>query len=199
MWPWGHLAVGYVAYATYTRYRDDEHPAGLPVVVLVLATQFPDLLDKPLAYTWTVLPAGRSLAHSGFLALPICLGTLLIARRTRPVGQRTVSAFVVGYLTHLLSDAIYPLLAVDLPALSFLAWPFLPLPEDDVTSLAYYVDALLESTRSLEAVPVPFAFELLLFALAVGLWLQHRMPPLPGLAQVLGGGDATPGLGERSD
>jgi membrane-bound metal-dependent hydrolase YbcI (DUF457 family) len=197
MWPWGHLAVGYIAYATYTRYRDDEYPAGPAVVVLALATQLPDLLDKPLAYAWAVLPAGRSLGHSIFLALPICLAVALLAWRTRRVGERAAFAFAVGYLTHLLGDAVYPLLALDLRALSFLVWPLLPLPEDEVTSLAYYVDALLESTRSLEALPATFAFELLLFVLAVGLWIQHRAPPLPGLARGLGGGDAGPN--ERSE
>jgi len=187
MWPWGHLALGYIAYATYTRYRHDEYPAGLPAVALAIATQTPDLLDKPLAYTWPVLPAGRSLGHSLFLALPACLGVLLLARRARPVTARVGVAAVVGYLTHLLGDSVYPLLATDPRALSFLAWPLLSLPEDEVTSLSYYVDALLESTRSLDALSGTFALELLFFVLATGLWIQHRMPPLPELVGVLRG------------
>ncbi|MFB6296424.1 MAG: metal-dependent hydrolase [Halobacteriales archaeon] len=185
MWPWGHLALGYIAYATYTRYRYDEHPAGLPAVAMALATQAPDLLDKPLAYTWAVLPAGRSLGHSLLVALPGCLALLLLARRARPAGARVGVAFVAGYLTHLLGDSLYPLLAVEVRSLSFLAWPLFSLPEDEITSLAYYVDALLESTRSLEALPETFVFELLLFVLAAGLWVGHRMPPFPRLVRAL--------------
>jgi hypothetical protein len=49
MWPWGHLAVGYLLSAGAAYLRDHSSPRGLAVVALAAGTQLPDLLDKPLA------------------------------------------------------------------------------------------------------------------------------------------------------
>lgn len=47
MWPWGHLAVGYLVYSAYTRVRYGLPPSVLPVVLL--------------AVTWNVIPRKRRL------------------------------------------------------------------------------------------------------------------------------------------
>ena len=49
MWPWEHLAFGYVLYSLGVRTLRGRTPRGPPVLVLAVATQVPDLLDKPLA------------------------------------------------------------------------------------------------------------------------------------------------------
>ena len=60
MLPWGHLAVGYLAYSLAVRVRSGGPPAGLAVAALAVGTQFPDLIDKPLVSWVSVLPSGRS-------------------------------------------------------------------------------------------------------------------------------------------
>ncbi len=188
MWPWGHLAVGYIAYATYTRYREDAHPVGVPVVVLTVATQLPDLIDKPLAYSVGVLPEGRSLAHSLLFAVPLCLAALALARRGTGWRGRSGVALAVGYATHLFGDSIRELLALNLDGLTFLAWPVLAAPDYATTSFDGHAEQFVESASRLSGGELtPFATEWLLFALLVGLWLWHRAPPLPSFRAVLRG------------
>jgi len=192
MWPWGHLAIGYLVYATYTRYRYDEHPAGLPAVVLAIATQFPDLIDKPLAYEVGVLPEGRALAHSLLVAVPLCALGLWIAWRTTGWRSRSGAAFAIGYATHLFGDAFWSLFALDLDALSFLVWPVLAAPDYDTTSFEGHLEQLTESAGTVSTGTVtPFAIEWVLFVLAVGLWIWHRLPPFPGVLAALRNGEGT--------
>jgi len=192
MWPWGHLAVGYLAYATYTRYRHDEHPAGGPAVALAVATQLPDLIDKPLAYEVGVIPEGRSLAHSLPVAVPLCLLALGFARRTSGWPGRVAVAVPLGYATHLFGDSVWELLALDLDALSFLVWPVLAAPDYATTSFEGHVEQFNESAGALSAGTLtPFAVEWVLFALAVGLWAWHRLPPLPTVVAALRSPDDT--------
>ena len=64
MWPWGHLAVGYLVYSGLSRWRFGRLPGSVATLAVALGTQLPDLVDKPLAWTVNVLASGRSLAHS---------------------------------------------------------------------------------------------------------------------------------------
>ena len=124
MWPWGHLAVGYLSYSAWVHVRDRHAPESLPTVALVFGTQFPDLVDKPLAWSLDVLPYGRTLAHSLFVAAAI-VGVVSVVLRNRDQG-RVVTAFSLGYATHLVADALYPLLAGDYESAGFLLWPVVP-------------------------------------------------------------------------
>ena len=63
MWPWDHLAFGYVWYTLASRGWDGRPPSNAAAIALAVGTQFPDLVDKPLAWWLDVLPAGRSLGH----------------------------------------------------------------------------------------------------------------------------------------
>ena len=186
MWPWGHLAVGYLCYAIYTRYRYDEHPAGVPAVVLAVATQLPDLIDKPLAYTLGVLPEGRALAHSLLFAVPVCGLALWVAWRASGWRGRVGSAFTLGYATHLFGDSVWSLLGLDFVNLTFLAWPLLPAPDYDTKSFGPHLDQFMESIETL-TLASPFLMEWVLFGLVVGLWLSHRAPPLPSIVGALRG------------
>jgi len=126
MWPWGHLAVAYLLYTIYT-HRDGHRPRALPVVVLAIGSQFPDLIDKPLAWSFGVLPGGRTFAHSVFFAALLLPTVALLAHRVdRPaIGP----AFAIGHLAHLLAD-IPPsvLLLQDFSSTTFLFWPVLEPP-----------------------------------------------------------------------
>lgn len=123
MWPWGHLAVGYALYSLQSRVVHRRAPRGPAVLWVALGTQFPDLVDKPLAWWLGVIPNGRSLTHSVFAAmLVISVVAWLSHGRDADVG----GAFAVGYLSHLAADAIGPFLAERYERLAFLLWPVLP-------------------------------------------------------------------------
>jgi hypothetical protein len=64
MWPWGHLALGYLLYSPFARARFGRPPTDRATLLLAFGTQLPDLVDKPLAWRLDVLPAGRTLGHS---------------------------------------------------------------------------------------------------------------------------------------
>ncbi len=182
MWPWGHLAVGYIVYATYTRYRHTEYPSGAPVVFLTIATQLPDLIDKPLAYEVGVLPEGRSLAHSLLFAVLLCLLALAVARRETDWRANSGVAVVVGYSTHLFGDSIRSLLVLNLDGLTFLAWPVLAAPDYATTSFDGHAEQFAASATQLSTGELtPFATEWFLFAVMIGLWLWHRGPPFPSI------------------
>ena len=105
MMPWGHFAVAYIPFAIYTLARHRCLPDAKHTVILMWATQLPDLIDKPLAWWFHVLPSGRSLAHSVFFATPYVLIVTYVAWRTdRP---KLGALFTFGYLSHIYAD-IYP-------------------------------------------------------------------------------------------
>ncbi|WP_089649600.1 metal-dependent hydrolase [Halobacterium hubeiense] len=168
MWPWGHLAVGYLCYVLWARRREtDQQP--LAVLAVGVGSQLPDLIDKPLAWTVTVLPSGRSFAHSLFTAFVLIAGVAWLSRRfDRP--QAWV-AFAIGYLTHTIADlgpeVFLGLLTGDLSVLrwtTYLGWPLLPAPPypNDSSFLAHLTTLTFD----------PFiATQFVLFGIAVGVWL----------------------------
>jgi membrane-bound metal-dependent hydrolase YbcI (DUF457 family) len=169
MWPWGHVAVGYLLYSALTRFGTDRRVSGAGTLLAVFGTQAPDLVDKPLAWTMGVLPNGRSLAHS------LVLGSLLVAvvcwyarHRDRPYHGL---AFGLGYLSHPFADALYPFLDGDVASLAFLAYPVLPpvTYETDKSFIAHFM--LLELSPE-------FWFELSLLVLATIVWWLDGKPGL---------------------
>jgi len=176
VWPWGHLAVGYLAYAGLTDRRFRRAPDGLAVVVCAFGTQFPDLVDKPLAWSLGVIPNGRSLAHSALVAtvVIVLVGWYL---RSRDRGTLAV-AFGLGYYSHLVADAFAPFLAGRWDELAFLGWPLLP-PVQYAGPKSFY-GHFAELARELAAghVSAYFAFQLVLVVLALGLWVRHGYPGL---------------------
>ena len=139
MWPWGHLAVAYLAARSERSLRGGTL-AGSAVLALAVGALAPDLVDKPLAWTLPVLPSGRSLAHSLFAAGAVALGVTALERgsRLRHVG----TWFVGGYLSHVLADTIPGLLAGELEAVFFLNWPLGPHPTlaSDASFVTYFRD-----------------------------------------------------------
>jgi hypothetical protein len=142
--PLGHLACAYLWYVLYAAISTHRFPARLALFPLALGSQFPDLVDKPLAYM-NVLTYGRSLAHS-LVTFALCsLALWWVTTRFRlwwsvesPVERLrsvTPAAFAVGYLSHLFADSYRFLFAGDLWAARFLLYPVLPVstaPSDDV-------------------------------------------------------------------
>lgn len=167
MWPWGHLAVAYLALAGHEAWRD-RRPS-LPVTLAALfGSQLPDLIDKPLAWTLGVLPVGRSLAHSVVVLAPILAVALVLAGRRR----RPVAAGAIGVASHLAADALGPALAGEVEYLTFLAWPLVEPPSYPVEQ------SFLAHLLALEVTGL-FVLELLAVALAVGVWLVVRRDGAP--------------------
>ncbi|WP_049941839.1 metal-dependent hydrolase [Haloterrigena turkmenica] len=123
MYPWEHAAVAYLCYTVYARWRTGTAPAGWAVLVVLTASQFPDLIDKPLAWQVGLVASGRAVAHSLFVAVPLALVARVLARRhgRGPLG----TAFAVGTLSHLVADVI-PLSADGSLQLASVGWPVVP-------------------------------------------------------------------------
>lgn len=188
MFPWDHLAIGYVGVSVYFRLRrlGVSDGAGLAVA---FGSQFPDLVDKPLAWVFEVLPSGTSLAHSVFVALPLsALVSVVAVRLDRP---RAGVAFVVGYLLHLPADVLYGPLALG-RSLEFgaLLWPVVPKTGTAVTgdifvTVTYYVSRLYANPG-----PSAVGYLLLELVLLVGvavLWIDDGMPGYRPVTAVLAG------------
>lgn len=178
MFPWDHLAIGYIATSLLFRARgrllDDES-----AVVAALGTQFPDLVDKPLAWTFEVLPSGTTLAHSVFVAVPLSMLIYALARLT---GLRRLGvAFSVGYLLHLPADVLYGPLTTGGPVpYGAVLWPLIPTTGEPASGtllrntvhyiVQYY--GYLGSTRALG-----FLFlEVGLLSGALALWVADGKP-----------------------
>lgn len=169
MWPWGHVAVGYLLYSLGLRQRN-QLPRSPEVFLLGFGTLFPDLVDKPLAWTLGVLESGRSLGHSVVVAA-VVIGVLYLVVAPR-VGRAPVTAFAVGYLSHPLADFPYAEVAAgELEFTTYLVWPLLSPPpyETEPSFLAHLV--------AYEFGPFE-AVQLGLFAAAVYLWSRDGTPGL---------------------
>lgn len=129
MWPWGHAVVGYLLYTAYTRYRYDRPPAEVPTILLLGGTQFPDLIDKPLAWSLTVLPSGRTLGHSLLILVPLSILVYLLAIQHRKPDWG--GAFVIGALSHAIVDVLPAAIRGEYAYTTSLLWPLLPAPPYD--------------------------------------------------------------------
>lgn len=127
MWPWGHAAVGFVILSVVTLISVKRWPRRAETLTVLLATQLPDLIDKPLAWSFSVLPSGRSLAHSLLTATALIAILSLVAYRYDR--QELLPAFSIGYITHLLTDLPFSVLGGDFSFATFLLWPLLPSPD----------------------------------------------------------------------
>jgi len=133
MWPWGHLAVGYLAWSLWCRGVYRRPPLSSEAFVVVVGSQFPDLVDKTLAWSFSVLSFGRSLAHSTFTFVFVSAAAIWLARRyDRPT---LGVAFAVAYASHLLSDALQPILRGNFHRLGYLLWPITPAPRGEGDSI----------------------------------------------------------------
>lgn len=167
MWPWGHFAFGYFLYSGFARVSSVRELDGYSVVFIIFGTQFPDLVDKPLAWTFHVLPSGRSLAHSVFAAVFV---STLIGIYCRSRGRPDLGiAFTIGYFSHLVGDGFRALLTGQYAYLSYLGWPLLPPPP--------YGDegGFLAHIPTIEFSPA-FLFQVVLVTLLYVLWIEDGAP-----------------------
>ncbi len=130
MWPWGHLAFAYLVYVGCRRCGFARSGSVGAVLMVGFGSQFPDLVDKPLAWYLGMLSSGRSLSHSLLVVGPLCALAVLVADR---FGRRDLAAgFAVGVFTHVFADAMPAAAGSSDPA--FLGWPITAVPSDGGTS-----------------------------------------------------------------
>jgi len=170
MLPWGHAAVGYLCYRLYTFLRHRRPPTGMTVIALAIGTQFPDLIDKPLAWTFGVLPSGRSLAHS-VLVFGVVVSVLYWRGRERSEQtQAALFAFGFGWLSHLFADS-YTILLGRQTCVNYLLWPLAACPYDEKgRSIIEFLLAVEFNGRALIGVG--------LAAVAGVIWLVDGAPGL---------------------
>ncbi|MFC6864124.1 metal-dependent hydrolase [Halomicroarcula sp. GCM10025817] len=124
MLPPAHLAIGYLAYSSYTRVRG-RTPTSLGALFVVVGAMFPDIIDKPLQWSGLLID-GRTAGHSLLIGGPIVfLVGLWLYRRTGD-GDALV-ALCASWLLHPIADGInYPFqgtVGTDFEELSFVVWP----------------------------------------------------------------------------
>lgn len=138
MFPHEHLLVALLPVVAYVAVRDRRLPTRGVAFAAAVGSQFPDLVDKPLAHQFGVLPSGRVFMHSLPFALPIAAGVLAYGWSTeRP---RVAGAFAVAYLSHLVADTYRSLLAGQVPP--DLLWPFVAAQSRSVVPFWAGVDGI---------------------------------------------------------
>ena len=122
MLPIEHLIVALVPTCLVVGVAFRRLPAPSVVGAAVLGSQFPDLIDKPLALQFEIIPTGRVFMHSVPIAVPFLVAVGVYGWRTDRLPLAITFAF--AHLTHLVADTYQTLLGPD-PSLSpDLLWPF---------------------------------------------------------------------------
>lgn len=102
MFPLEHFLVAAIPVFGYYLVRYRQLPSKAMLFVVFFGSQFPDLIDKPLAHSIFVLPAGRVFMHSLPFAIPICI--LVMAYGTATDRPELSTGFVWAYLIHIPAD-----------------------------------------------------------------------------------------------
>lgn len=172
MQPVVHLAVGYLCYAGYTRWKHGREPTDVPALVAVFGAGLADLIDKPL-YAVGFVPVGRTIGHSLLVAVLILLvWTLAVGRDQRTLGV----AFAIGYLSHIATDVPWHVLSGDLDELGFLLWPITEMPAYTGVKPLGTVAGIEVTTLWLEA---------LVLGVGIALWWFDGRPGLGAIRRVV--------------
>lgn len=169
MGPVGHAAVAYLVWTGVTHVWGDRAPSVPEFWVVVVGSQFPDLVDKPLAWTVPILPSGRSLGHS-LVTIAVLLAVL---HRIVPDDRRNLlAALGVTLVGHSLGDAVIPITEGRYAYVRFLLWPLVSQPPYDTDR------SILQ--QLLSGVPTEvLGLQTLLAALVLTVWLVDGRPGLP--------------------
>ena len=177
MWPWAHLALGYLLFSVYTRWRYGRPPVGEGLIALAVATQLPDFIDKPLAYWIGVFPTGRALFHSLLVGLPVLVALGLVARRYR---SPAATGFGIGYASHFVGDFWYQVLQLEIGETT-LFWPVIPAPSYETGSFVEHYRELVSVFSMSDPLAGVSAFpwfygQIAFTVLVFGLWWYEGKP-----------------------
>lgn len=121
MWPWEHAVVGYIAFSLIVHFFLRRSPTGREAVVVVFASVFPDIIDKPLAWQFGIFESGYALGHSIFFAVSLFIVVFLVTTYYQRVNLG--GAFGVGYLLHLPFDVLPKYVQYGSLPIGILLWP----------------------------------------------------------------------------
>lgn len=121
MRPVEHFIIALIPVAFYMLFRRRCLPSLELTAVTFVGSQFPDLIDKPLALQLNLIPTGRVFMHSLPIAIPVWVFIVIYSWKTNRL--RGGSAFVFASALHLIADNYPTVAAGQMP--SDLLWPFL--------------------------------------------------------------------------
>jgi hypothetical protein len=173
MWPWEHVALGYLLYSPLLRLVTRRGPDSRAAGLLAFGAVLPDLIDKTLSWGLGVFPTGYAIGHSVFVAVPV--GLLLLAA----YWSARTGAFVAGYWSHLLGDIVDPIRSGGAVTVSRVLWPiFIGEPYEESLGLGRGVVYFTEFVRELPETDLtsPAILYLLLPAFALLIWLVDGAP-----------------------
>lgn len=181
MWPWEHAVLGYLALSLFSRLWYREPPGTLATLVVVFASVLPDLVDKPLAWQFGLVPSGYAVAHSVFVATTLAVFAVALGILSDEI--RLGVAFALGYLLHLVGDVIPIYAEHGVVYVDHLLWPVVTVRESspDVgftdQVLRYFLRYLSDLSGS---DPGPYVlFQFGLAAVAFLLWFYDGRPGIP--------------------
>ncbi|MFW6003481.1 MAG: metal-dependent hydrolase [Halanaeroarchaeum sp.] len=177
MWPWEHVAVAYLTYSLAVRVIAGVPPGGRDTLALVVASQGPDLIDKPLSWGLGVFPTGYAIGHSVLVAGPVGAGVLALGYWTDRL--RLAGAIVLGYWSHLAADVLSPLRTGSSLGISRVLWPLVTFEGYGTDlglsrGLTYFLD-LLASFASMDATTILVRY-LALPVAVLALWIVDGAP-----------------------
>lgn len=124
MYPHEHFVVALVPVGLYFLVRYQRLTPKRVVCAVALGSVFPDIVDKPLAYYFFVLPDGRVFMHSLTFAIPLAGAALAYGSKTNRLN--VAGAFTVAFLLHPFADFYPTILSGGLPPHLF--WPLMSVP-----------------------------------------------------------------------
>lgn len=131
MFPHQHFIVAIVPVVAYVMVSDRRLPSIHLLGIVFLGSQFPDLVDKPLAHQFVVLPSGRVFMHSLPIVLPLLV--LLGVYGWRTDRRRLSAAFAFAHLSHVFTDHLTALRSPTPQLPPELLWPILSPTASPVT------------------------------------------------------------------
>jgi len=179
MWPWEHVVAGYVVYSITSHLWRRRAPGARETVLVVSGSLVPDLIDKPLAWSFQVVSSGYGPAHSVLITVPVIalLSTRWVARgRPWPA-----VAFATGYILHFSGDLLYQAMDGTIDP-GVILWPVLvsePTGEragfvtESITRISDFTSQLIGGNLSAYVM-----IQLGLLAVAVLLWAYDGAPGL---------------------
>lgn len=178
MWPWEHVAVGYVLVSGYWHVRHRRRPGDAVAILAVFGALLPDLVDKPLSWGLGLFPTGYAVVHSIFVWCLLVVLAAVVARRNGR--SSTATAFALGYGSHLAGDVVYPALTGGRLAFEKVLWPLVTLPPYEqslgfVARTTLYLHRHVARTLS-GGVGPGLLFEGSILLLVVVLWLYDGLP-----------------------
>lgn len=90
--------------------------------VVFVGSQFPDLIDKPLALEVGLIPSGRVFMHSLPTAIPVLIVIAWYGWRTRR--SHLAAGFILAHLSHIVADNYHAFVGPEPSIPPDILWPF---------------------------------------------------------------------------